>query len=119
MEYQKSWHAVINPQYAGSCGSWCYNVNDDVDLTVGGGFIAAVDKYNTVKAPFTGANSYQNGFSISQELEVFACKSNNIMMGCNTLGSQIFFEALIESSVSASYIFNYFTLFDCVFIIQD
>ena len=125
MENQRSWHSVSHPEYAGSCGSWCYNICDVQDLTVGDGSQTSSNKYNTVQGPFTGANSYQNGFSISQELEVFSNKSDTILQGVNTLGSQVFWEGIINGTVnsgngvSASYIFDYYALFDCVFIIQD
>ena len=41
------------------------------------------------------------------------------MQGENTLEAQCFFEFQVDSSVSASYIFDYYVFFDCIFEIQD
>ncbi len=76
MEWQHAWHATSHAEYAGSCGSICYNVGDDADTTVGdtAGMTTAT-RYNTVAAPAsTEPESTNNGIAIAQELEVFACK---------------------------------------------
>jgi hypothetical protein len=120
MEWQRAWHATSHAEYAGSCGSICYNVCDIADTTVGDGAgMTTATNFNTVAGPSAVADSNNHGFAIAQELEVFACKNNTIMQGVNTLGAQCFFEFNVDASVSASYIFDYYAYFDCVFVIQD
>ena len=125
MEWQRAWHATSHAEYAGSCGSLCYNVGDVADITTGDGGSGPANAYNTVKLLGTAENSSNNGFAIAQELEVFAQKNNTIMQGVNTLGAQTYFEFQVDGSVnsgggvSASYIFDYYAFFDCVFVIQD
>jgi hypothetical protein len=119
MEWQRAWHATSHAEYAGSCGSIGYNVADAADTTVGDGGTGPGTTYNSVVAIQGTSASYNNAFAIAQELEVFAQKNNTIMQGVNTLGAQTFFEFQVDSSVSASYIFDYYAFFDCVFVIQD
>ena len=130
MEWQRAWHATNHAEYAGSCGSWSYNVGDVADTTIGDGGTTTFNtntpsNFNSVQGPFTGVNSYQNGFCIAQELEVFAMKNNSIMQGVNTLGAQTYFEFQVDGvvnsggGVSATYTFDYYAFFDCVFILAD
>ena len=115
MELQRAWHATSHAEYAGSCGAYCYNIADAVDTATGDG----ASGYNTVQVASTGAASYINGFAIGQELEVFAMKNDSIMQGVNTLGAQVFFEFQVDTGVTATYTFDYYAFFDCVFIVVD
>ena len=120
MELQRAFHATSHAEFAGSCGSYCYNVADVADTATGDGSTA-----NSVQIFSATSSSYINGFAIAQELEVFAMKNDAIMQGVNTLGAQTFFEFQVDSvansggGVSATYTFDYYAFFDCVFIIVD
>lgn len=113
-EIQKSFHALNNNLLAGSVGCICYNVADAADTTIGdGGTVSGVI------APSTAASSYLNGFAIAQELETYACRSDVMLSGINTLGSQIFHEAVINTAVGAAYTLDYYALYDLIIILQD
>ena len=137
MELQKSFHALVSPEYTGSCTYANYNVCDNtIDFGVGGfgaggGVLAAPSN-----AP---ANTYKNAFALALETESFSGKSNVLLSGLNTLNSNIFFEANIGYASAtalggngASNTFtngitgptNIFTLdfyanFDIIYAIQD
>ena len=116
-EIQKSFHALNHSEYSGSIGSILYQVCDLSDNTVGGG---VSDGTSAVLAPNTGANSYLNAFSLSAELESFAQRNDTILSGLNCLGSQIFWEANLNSTATAAaYTLDFFAYYDMILILSD
>ena len=70
----------------------------------------------------TGANSYLNGFVIAQELESFAQRSDVLLSGMNTLSSQVFFEAQINTApagVGTTYALDFFAWYDHIMVIDQ
>ena len=116
-EIQKSFHALNHSEFSGSIGSILYQVCDLSDNTVGGG---VSDGTSAVLAPNTGTNSYLNAFAIAQELESFAQRNDTILSGMNTLGSQVFFEANLNSTATAAaYTLDFFAYYDMIVILSD
>ena len=120
-EIQKSFHALNHAEYSGSLGCISYNICDLSDNAVGD----ASGNKCTVLSPFTTTNSYKNGFAISVELESFAQRNDTILSGMNTLGSQVFFEANIQSAGTngtgtlAAYTLDFYAYYDMILILQD
>ena len=116
-EIQRSWHALSHSELSGSIGGTLFQVCDLSDNTVGGG---VSDGTSAVVQPNTGANSYLNAFAIAQELESFAQRNDTILSGMNTLGSQVFFEANLNSTATAAaYTLDFFAYYDMIVILQD
>lgn len=65
------------------------------------------------------ASSYNNGFAIAQELEVYSQRSDLMLQGVNTIGQNIFHDINISTAISSAYILNYFVNFDVLLIIEN
>jgi hypothetical protein len=109
-ELLKSWHAL----HTLSTQSCLYVENYQVaDATVTNCPQTAVQ---------TGANSYLNGFVIAQELESFAQRSDVLLSGMNTLSSQVFFEAQIntaQTGATVTYALDFFAWYDHIMVIDQ
>ena len=106
-ELLKSWHAL----HTTSSSSALYLEYNVADATVTNCPQIAVN---------TGANSYLNGFVIAQELESFAQRSDVLLSGMNTLSSQVFFEAQINTAIGASaYTLDFFAWYDHIMVIDQ
>jgi hypothetical protein len=107
----KSWHGLNSYYVSTSVIGQYYNTCD----STGGGFA------NTpVQAISTGANSYKNGFAIGQELESFANRGDVLLCGLNTLSSQVFFEANLNTAVGAvSYVLDFYALYDHILVLEN
>ena len=108
-ELLKSWHA-LHTLGTQSCLGIEYNVAD-----------AIVSNCPQI-AVQTGANSYLNGFCIAQELESFAQRSDVLLSGMNTLSSQVFFEAQINTAptgVGVTYALDFFAWYDHIMVIDQ
>ena len=69
----------------------------------------------------TGVTSYKNGFVIAIELESFAQRNDVLLSGMNTLSSQIFFEATINTAIGAgsgSYTLDFFAWYDHILVLD-
>ena len=135
MELQKSFHALVSPEYTGSCTYSNYNVCDNtVDIGVGGLGVGG----GVLGASITSI-SYRNAFALALETESFSGKSNVLLSGLNTLNSNIFFEANIGyascttltgngnpnvfvngvTGPTASFTLDFYANFDIIYAIQD
>jgi hypothetical protein len=105
-ELLKSWHALHSIANT-TCLGQEYAVND-----------AAITN-TPVIAQYTGANSYKNGFAIAQEMESFAQRSDVLLSGYNTLSSQVFFEANINSTgPTVGYTLHFFAWYDHILVLE-
>ena len=86
-----------------------FNVADNAtaDTTVANG---------GVSVPNTGATSYLNAFAIGQNLETYSQKDDVIINGLNTLSSQVFFEANINTATASSYTLDFYANFDQILV---
>ena len=109
MEIQKMFHSMNHPEFAGCFPFAHYNVADNAtaDTTVGGGGILV---------PNGGSTSYLNAFAIGQNLETYSQKDDVIINGMNTLSSQVFFEANINTATVASYTLDFYANFDQILV---
>lgn len=108
MEIQKMFHSMNHPEFAGCFPFIHYNVVDSgADTTVGGGGLVAISTAN---------NSYLNGFAIGQNLETYSQKDDVIINGLNTLSSQVFFEAQINTATNAAYTLDFYSNFDMILV---
>ena len=76
---------------------------------------------NYVVAALTGADATStNGgyFVIGQDFETYSGKSGQILSGCSTLGSDLYFSANI-GAMAAGAVFDYFLHYDIKLIIRD
>ena len=108
-ELMKSWHALHNISTT-SCLGLEYNVAD-----------ATVANCPQIQLQ-TGGFSYLNGFVIAQELESFALRSDVLLSGMNTLSSQVFFEAQINTApagVGVTYTLDFFAWYDHIMVIDQ
>jgi hypothetical protein len=109
MEIQKMFHSMNHPEYVGCFPFAQFNVADnataDTSVSCGG-----------VVVPNTGSNSYLNAFAIGQNLETYSQKSDVIINGLNTLSSQVFFEANINTATAASYTLDFYSNFDMILV---
>ena len=105
-ELLKSWHDLHTTDNS-SCLGLEYNV---ADATVTNCPQAALS---------TGSNSYKNGFVIAQELESFAQRSDVLLSGMNTLSSQVFFEAQINTAPTTTYTLDFFAWYDHIMVIDQ
>ena len=109
VEILKSFHGLNNLQYNQLIGGAFYNVWDQAANTALG-----------VKAPAIGEASYQNGFAIAQELEVYSTRNDVILQGINTIGQNIFHDINIDTTgPTAAYTLNYFANFDALLVIEN
>ena len=114
-EIQKSFHSLNHMEFAGSVGTVAYNVADVADTTIGDG-----GTLSGVLVGAAGSGSYANGFAIAQELETYAQRNDVMLSGINTLGSQVFFEANINTAISTSgYTFDFYAFHDIILVLQD
>jgi len=109
MEIQKMFHSMNHPEFSGCFPFSGFNIADNAsaDTSVGGG---------GVKVPNTGSTSYGNCFAIGQNLETYSQKDDVIINGLNTLSSQIFFEANINTATTASYTLDFYANFDQILV---
>jgi hypothetical protein len=100
-----------HPEYVGCFPFAQFNVADnataDTSVSCGG-----------VVAPNTGSNSYLNAFAIGQNLETYSQKSDVIINGLNTLSSQVFFEANINTATAASYTLDFYANYDHILVLD-
>ena len=98
-----------HPEYAGCFSFSQFNVADNAtaDTSVANGGIANIS---------TGATSYLNAFAIGQNLETYSQKNDVIINGLNTLSSQVFFEANINTATAASYTLDFYSNFDQILV---
>jgi hypothetical protein len=117
-EIVRSFHSLTAPQYAAGVQFDYYNTQDAAnDVTVGCANSATVGGLTTGN---TNLNSYQNAFAIAQELESWASRSDILISGMNTLASQIFFEANIDTvGPTAAYTFDFFANYDQILVLQN
>ena len=104
-ELLKSWHDLHTVANSTALGTE-YNVAD-----------ATITNCPQV-ALQTGANSYNNGFVIAQEMESFAQRSDVLLSGMNTLSSQIFFETTINTAPGNTYTLDFFAWYDHIMVID-
>ena len=108
-ELIKSFHGLNNMQYDQMIGAAYYNVWDQAAVT---------NLPNTTWQ--TNYYSYQNGFAIAQELEVYSTRNDVILNGINTIGQNIFHDITIDTTGPAeAYTLNYFANFDVLLIIEN
>ena len=109
MEIQKMFHSMNHPEFVGCFTFPQFNVADNgtADTSIGGG---------GVTVPNTGASSYLNAFAIGQNLETYSQKSDVIINGLNTLSSQVFFEANINTATAAAYTLDFYSNFDMILV---
>ena len=107
-ELLKSWHALHATSHSSALAVE-YSVADAGVATT-----QIVDIASNVEA-----NSYKNGFVIAQELESFAQRSDVLLSGMNTLSSQVFFEAQIDTPVTNAYILDFFAWYDHIMVIDQ
>lgn len=105
-ELLKSWHALHSIDNT-TCLGHEFNVNDVAITNTG------------VVGQNLGAESYKNGFAIAIELESIAQRTDVLLSGYNSLSSQIFFEANINSTApTAAYTFHYFAWYDHILVLD-
>ena len=107
-ELLKSWHALHATAHSTSL-TVEYNVAD-----AGVATSQVVDVATNV-----GADSYKNGFVIAQELESFAQRSDVLLSGMNTLSSQVFFEAQIDTVTTDIYTLDFYAWYDHIMVIDQ
>lgn len=107
-ELQKAWHSLGSFELASSLPYAYYNVAETADATGG-----------AVSAPQTAELSYKNSFLIQTELESFAQRTDVILSGLNTLSSQVFFEANINTAIGANYTLDMYSNFDMILMIEN
>ena len=110
-ELQKSFHGLNNTMFSGSVPITSYNVAHTADVTVGSA--------TTVTAGATAGDSYKNGFAIGQELESFSNRNDVLLSGVNTLGSQVFFEPTITTTIDKTYTLNFYAYHDIILILEN
>ena len=64
-------------------------------------------------------NSYNNGFAIATELELFAGRSDILVSGLNTLSSQIFFEGAINTAPADTYTLDFYANYDHILVLEN
>jgi hypothetical protein len=107
-EIQKSWHSLDTPNNASCCNGQVYCTTDGQTTT-----------YSNLYSINTGSSSYLNGFAIAQELESMAQRSDILMSGTNTLSSNIFFEANINTAPATTYTLDFYANYDHILVLQD
>ena len=109
VEILKSFHGMNNLQYNQIIGGTLYNVWDQASNTTLG-----------IKSQATAAASYQNGFAIAQELEVYSTRNDVILQGINSIGQNIFHDINIDTTgPTAAYTLSYFANFDALMVIEN
>ena len=101
MEVIRSFHALSHVDVGGTISFEEYNVADTADTTIASGVAGALGV-----APISGnllSNSSKNAFAIAQELELWANRNDVLVSGMNTLSSQVFFEANINTAIGSTY----------------
>jgi hypothetical protein len=109
MEIQKLFHSMNHPEFSGAFGFAGYNVADNstADTSVAG---------SGVVVPNTTSSSYINSFAIGQNLETYSQKNDVIINGMNTLSSQVFFEANINTATATAYTLDFYANFDQILV---
>jgi hypothetical protein len=117
-EVVRTFHALTSPQFASGIQFDYYNTQDAAnDTTVGNASSAIAGGLTTGGV---NLNSYTNAFAIAQELESWASRSDILISGMNTLASQIFFEANIDSTgPTVAYTFDFFANYDQILVLQN
>ena len=106
--------SLNNASYGASLCIMHYQIADAADTGVGDGGTSS-----GVQATQTGSNSYKNGFIICQELETFCQRSDVLLSGMNSLGSQIFFECNITTAPGTTYTLDFYAYADVIFILEN
>ena len=106
MEILKSFHSLNHAELCGVISNIMYNTNDVGDAPSG---VNAVTGYS-------GANSFQNGFCIAQNLETYSQKNDVLINGLNTLSSQTFFECNIGTGLATAYTLDFYANFDQILV---
>ena len=109
-ELLKSWHALHATSHSSSLTT---------EYMVADAAIALMPQINASVAGYQTTNSYKNGFCIAQELESFAQRSDILLSGMNTLSSQVFFEAQINTAPAAIYSLDFFAWYDHIMVIDQ
>ena len=107
-ELVKAFHSLNNFEYSTSLPYAYFNVADAADVLGGG-----------VTVGQTGALSYQNGFMMGTELELYAKRNDTILSGLNTLNTQLSFQAEIITPTTETYTLDVYALYDMILIIED
>jgi hypothetical protein len=108
IEIMRSFHSLDSSVNASSLPQTYFNVTDKAsDLT---------QLTSTIN---TGLNSYQNGFSIAQELESFSQRSDLLISGMNTLSSQCFFECQINTAPTGNYTLDFYAQYDVIYVLEN
>ena len=108
IEIMRSFHSLDSSVNASSIPQTYFNVTDK-----------AADNTQLTTAISTGVNSFQNGFAIAQELESFAQRSDLLISGMNTLSSQCFFEAQINTAVTGNYTLDFYAQYDVIYVLEN
>jgi hypothetical protein len=110
MEIQRSWHSLNSASNSSCIPSVYYNNRD-----------SAIDTTPCVQAKAVGAQTYQNGFCIAQELESFAQRNDLLLSGLNTLSSQVFFEMNVNTAATncTAFVFDFYANYDHILIIEN
>lgn len=109
MEVLKSLHGCNNLLYNQLIGAAEYNIWDQ----------AASTPLGIAQASAT-AVSYNNGFAIAQELEVYTSRNDVILQGINTIGQNVFFDCTIDTTgPTSAYTMSFFANFDVILIIEN
>jgi len=109
VEILKSFHGLNNLQYNQLIGGTLYNIWDQAASNVLG-----------IKQGLATASSYQNGFALAQELEVYSSRNDVLLHGINTIGQNIFHDITIDTTgPTAAYTLNYFANFDASLVIEN
>ena len=110
IEVLKNFHTYNTVSgYRPAIGAAEYNVWDD-----------ATDNLRGVYGKGTGNSTYQNGFCIAAELEVFNSRSDTIIQGLNMSAQNCYFDCnLSTTGLTASYLLNFFANFDVILTIEN
>ena len=106
----KAWHGLNSYYVSTALPTPFYNTAD-------GAFPAPVVNISASLA----LNSFQNGFVLSQELESFSNRTDVLLSGLNTLSSQVFFEATINSATgpTVTTTLDFYANYDHILVIEN
>jgi hypothetical protein len=121
MECQKAFHSLNNAENASSLSNSVFNSRDAV--LAGTSWVAmnsddGAHVVATAGALSNGKTSL-NGFAIHLELESFACRTDTLISGLNTLASNIFFEYNCNTGATSSYTLDFYANYDHILCLQD
>lgn len=117
-ELLKSFHALSSSIGNSALVSNQYNVNATATQGWSGPYLPG-SKANAVQ------DTCNNAFAIGLELESFSNRSDTILSGVNTLNTQVYFTANLNSGVTAggtnayNYTVDFFGQMDMILVIQD